>query len=260
MLKPRIEKGDILKAIEKLPNKQRTSTSKRKEETPAEPVVTLPTSPITSQGEFWTIPNVVYRGRTEPYDLSKTLLSNGVAKTQDEWAQHYEIAKPRGEFHAMDFPLFYGILKSLKEQNAEEARKFLQEQARAKWLMTITRIRYAPIGLDEIMHNYKTKDQYKKQVDFITPDELIKNTKKPESYQALLDTQDSVKQINSVFKWLNKTDTYAWKINEKPDNLIETVARFVADSGWAYLGCDWDPDIAFASLGVRRAKNLGGTA
>jgi hypothetical protein len=249
-LRPIIKKQSILEELEKLPaeplSPKKTEKPKPKTETET-----------TSNNEFWTIPNVPYKNQVYVIDLSKSLLLDGEAHTQEQWSQHYNQSKPSGGFHTPDFPLLYSTIKALKSTGFEEARQFLQKQARAHWLTTLTRIKYTSKGLDEIIHNYNTPDTYTKQVDFITPDELIVSTNKPNSYQALLGTTDSVQEINDLFHWLNQTNTYSWKVNSKPENPTERVAGLNANSGRVSLSCDWYPTIQIRSLGVRfsRAKN-----
>lgn len=246
-IKPRIIK---VKLLEEVDRQQRAQINQAPPPNPITPAQ----GKITTLDDYWTIPNVNYRGETHDYDLAKLLLENRAQHTQSEWSAHYQTAKPRGEFHAPDFPLMYSILKAIRAQNGEEAKQFIKKTARENWLMTLTRIAYQPEGLDTIIHNYGTSDEYKESVDFITPDELIKGTQKPKSYQVLLGTKDSVSEINSVFNWLNATDAYAFKLNSKPETLVECVAGFVANSGGAGLDCDGDPTYRVTELGVRRKK------
>jgi hypothetical protein len=249
-LRPNIKKRSILEEIEKLPaeplSPKKTEKPKPKTETET-----------TSNKEFWTIPKVLYNNQVHVIDLSKSLLLDGEAHTQEEWSQHYNQSKPSDEFHTPDFPLLYSTIKTLKSAGFEEARQFLQEKARAHWLTTLTRIKYTPKGLDEIIHNYNTPDIYTKQVDFITPDEWIKETSNPSSYQALLDTTDSAQEINDLFYWLNQTNTRSWKVNSKPVNPTERVAWLNANSDRVNLSCYGVPANRNLSLGVRfsRAKN-----
>jgi hypothetical protein len=213
---------------------------------------------ITSAQDFWQIEGVQYRNGIYAVGLGKALLDNGSAHTQGEWSAHYQTAKPKNEFHTPDYPLFYAILKSLYKirndsanaKHVNEAQQFLRDTSRAKWLMTLTRIAYQPQGDDVIIHNHGTSDRYERRVDFITPDENITQTQKPASYQALLDTQDSVQEINNVFRWLNDTDAFAFKVNTKPANVVERIAGFYASSGRADLYCGRNPANAGSSLGV----------
>ena len=136
-----------------------------------------------------------------------------------------------------------------KDKN-EDAREFLRKTSRERWLMTLTRIRHFPRGKDEIIHNFGTLvDPHKMEADFVGPDGLIKDTNAP--YAGLLGTSDSVSQIDNVFKWLNGTSAYIYRLNEKPRKVDERVARFGADSGGADLSCDGYPSYGGESLGVR---------
>lgn len=220
---------------------------------------------VEGNNDFWRIAGVQYRGGIHTVDLMKKLLKDGASNTQTDWASHYETARQNGEFHTPDYPLFYGALRALysarddgtQAEEIEKARAFLKSNARARWLMTLTRIKYQPSGLDEVIHNFGTNDQYGGSVDFIGPDEWLKNTSNSEPYQVLLGTQDDIEQINAVYKWLNETDVRIWRLNSKPDSTSERVAGFFAGSGGAGLGCVGVPSDSSVSLGVReaRAKN-----
>jgi len=230
---------------------------------PSPPII-QPVSPISSTPEFWAISGVQYRGGVHDVLLAKSLLDGGSKKTQDNWARLYSPAKDKGEFYTPDYPIFYGLLKALynakddttKSTEIAEAQKFLKDTSRAKWLMTLTRIAYQPSDKDRVIHNFGTDDKYEEQVDFITPDEWIKDTSNPASYRALLGTEDNVQEINNVFQWLNGTNTYAWKVNSRPSSVDERVAGFYADSVRAFLSCDWGPSYTDSSLGVCLRKKI----
>ena len=221
---------------------------------------------ITSHGAHWHIDDILYRGENYTADLRKCLISDGAKKTQDEWAARYESVIDNNDFYTPDFPALYGIIKALytarddASQAAQitEAQEFLRSTSREKFLMTLTRVAYQPTDKDIIIHNYGTRDRYEKSVDFITLNEWIKNTSKPASYQALLDTQDSVQEINSVFFWLNGTNAHSWKVNSKPDNVIERVAEFGTNPDKVNLDCGRVPAGSGSSLWVRLHKKSGG--
>ena len=222
---------------------------------------------LTSFGTHWYIDDMLYRGENYTADLSKTLLDSGTKRTQDEWAARYESVIDNNDFYTPDFPALYGIIKALyaasddptQSSQIAEAREFLKDTSQEKYLITLTRVAYQPTGDDIIIHNCGTRARYENKVDFITPNEWIKDTGKPASYQALLDTHDGVQEINSVFHWLNGTDAYSWKVNAKPSAVDERVAWFFADSDGALLLCNWLPSSSNSSLGVRLRKKSGDT-
>ena len=166
---------------------------------------------IQSSADFWSISGVQYRNGIYTVDLMKTLLDNGTTKTQDAWATHYESGRDQNEFHIPDYPLFYGIFKTLhtirddatKATEIAEAHKFLKDTSRAKWLMTLTRIQYQPSGNDLIVHNFGTRDHYEEQVPFIGGDGKVTSSDASLPYQKLLGTNDNTQGIIDVFKWLN---------------------------------------------------------
>lgn len=243
-------------ALEKILTKPATA--------PVPSVVNSPTS-VTSSGHFWTIDNVPYRGSVYTVDLLKELAHGGVTHTQDEWAEHYKVTKDENGFHAPDYPILYGVFKALRTSKddptqsamVEEARTFLQNTARAKWLMTLSRIKYKPSGLDTVIHNYGTTDQHSTDTDFIGKDEYLKDTSNATPYRVLLQTGESVEEIDKVFQWLNKTGAYLWRVNNKPSAEQDRVAGFDAYSGRAGLGCGGDPQVSNSALGVRLAQKNG---
>ncbi len=235
---------------------------------PSTPVVPSNVSPnvnISTIGDYWQVSGVNYRNGIHTVDLAKTLLDNGNAKTQDEWASYSESALTQNEFRAPDYPLFYGLVKALysakdnstKAQEVEEAKKFLKDTSRARWLMTLTRIDYQPIGEDIITHNFGTREKYEEKTDFVGLDGLLTDKATPASCKALLGS-DNVQEISDVFQWLNGTNTYILRVNSKPDQLIERVAGFWAGSVRAGLGCGRNSSVSRESLGVR--LSAGGSA
>lgn len=215
---------------------------------------------VNTIDDYWQISGIEYRNEIYTVDLLKNLLDGGNAKTQNDWASLYEEAKDKNRFHTPDYPLFYGLVKALyttrddttKTQEIGEAQKFLKDNSRAKWLMTLTRIIYQPNRDDIVIHNFNTKDQYQEKTDFVGTDGNIKTTGDGSLYKALLGT-DNVQEINDVFQWPNGTNTYLWRVNSRPRKIDERVARFNANSGRADLGCNRDLSDSDSSLGVRAA-------
>ena len=264
IIRPYIPRVDLEAIARSIPLDQ-AGTSNASSESPKDQVLKTPENPsviIQPTTDFWRVSGVEYRDGIHTFDLSKSLLDGGKGRTQDEWAKNYEDVKDKGGFYTPDYPLLYGLVKAVHSlgnnsgnSDKDEIQEFIKDSSRANWLMTLTRIAYTSKKMDKIIHNYGTGDIYNEDVDFITPDEYITKTAKPASYQKLLGTKDSVGGINEVFKWLNGTDTFAWKLNSKPKETKERVAGFDACSGWVDLYCCRNPTIAFASLGVRSARS-----
>ena len=210
---------------------------------------------IHTTENFWTIEGVLYRGKVHAVDLAKTLLDKGAAKTQDQWIDYTREARERNDFYLPDFPLLHGIVTRLYEQRSqagvEAIRAQVQAWTREKWLMTTTRIRYNPQGEDKVIHNYTLPDEERIDTSFVGPDEWIKGSTTPEAVQVLLGTSQSMQEINTVYRWLNGTDTYLYKINTKPSQPDERVARLIAYSDMVRLGCYRDPRNLNSGLGVR---------
>lgn len=217
------------------------------------------TNPAQTKLPYWTIPNVIYRGVSGNVDVQRTLLNTGTAMTQNLWANYSEQARTAGQFYTPDYPLVYATIAKafdLKDENAykkqvEEMRTTLKDFARANWLMTLTRIKYAPKGKDTIVHNFGMRDKYEVQENFVGADGKLPADSPTNVYQSLLGTRDSIVKINGVINWLNDTSSYIWRVNRKPDAVDERVAGFNAYSGMAGPDCSADPLYWNVSLGVR---------
>jgi hypothetical protein len=217
------------------------------------PAPQVPGTGIQANSDFWKIPGVNDRGKIGTYGLSKTLLDNGSSKTQDEWASYSEQAKQRQDFYLGDMPLYHSISTALfkqpESQNREEARVFIQKNMREKYLMTLTRVAYQPKGKDKIIHNFGISEQYLLDELIVGEDRVIE-TKDSKALTVLLGTGD-ISEINSVYQWLNQTNAYIWRLNNKPKQVDERVAWFDAGSGGAGLDCGGGPADTGAGLGVR---------
>jgi hypothetical protein len=225
-----------------------------------DPIVNPPVPPavipvtVQNNAECWSIDGVSYRDNFYVADLGKKLLEDGAEHTQYEWAERAEEAMPKGGLYTPDYPLFYGIVKAAKTAGLEDVRKFLRDTSRANRLMTLTRIQYQPSGEDIIIHNFGTRDRYYEQVQFVGEDGQINSSDAALPYQKLLGTDDNTQEILDVFKWLNGTDTYIFRVNVRQPAVDERVARFCSDSGRAYLSCYKDPNSSGSSLGVRLSR------
>ena len=233
------------------------------EETPIEneepKTKTKTNSDIINLSDFWRIENVNYRGKIGDYELLKTLLDNGNTKTQDEWVEYSKIAKPQGDFYVGDMPLYHSIftaLSRLDNPDAEQAREFIKKEIRAKYPMTLTRIKYSPKEKDEVINNFKMNDEYKIQANFVGKDGFIKDVQDKDYLNAILGT-DNIPEINEVYQKINQTDAYIWRVNKKPKSIDESVARFIADSDWVDLDCDRYPAYSLSAFGVRGCNARG---
>ena len=207
---------------------------------------------IQLTNDSWIIPEVSYRNNIYTAKLSRTLLDSGALKTQEQWAEYREQAIKSGGFYTGDMPLQHAIFKRVFQEKdkpeAEQIRVFLQEQMRTRYLATLTRIPYQPVGDDLIIHNYHTNDEYKLNELIVGPDREIKQADS-KAVEVLLGTRD-ISEISAVYKWLNQTPAWIWRLNEKPKKVDERVARFSAGSVRAYFVCGSYPACCDASLGV----------
>jgi hypothetical protein len=206
---------------------------------------------VTSLVEHWEIPNVEYRNGVYTVSLAKSLLDKGNTKTQDDWIEYSKKAKQERNFYVGDMALQYAMFRALSLQtNPEslEARDFIKKQMRERWLMTTTRLKYNPNGNDEVIHDYEMPTKLKIGVELVGPDRFV-DTNDSNALEALLLDKD-VDRVNNVFNFINGTNAYIWRVNEKPKKVDERVARFYAVSGWAILYCGGGPGDVGSSLGV----------
>ena len=216
---------------------------------------------IEDLADFWKISGISLRDEAYAVNLSKTL---SPSKTQDEHAEQRILAEKAHDFYTPSFPELYAIISCLEQnkdnpqyQNEiEQARSFIKDSVIKHWLMTLTRVHYNPQGEDIVIHNYKQPSQYELPVHFIGPDGAILSANHAEKpMQALLDTNQSLQEVNEAFRWLMDVDAYLWRLNSKPQQTDERVAWLSADSGKVYLICFWYPQNPSSALRVRRAKS-----
>ena len=255
-----------------MPNPRLIEIAKRlgKNTVPDLPIEDIPSIPgdfsLEDLTDSWRFSNISYRNNICTVDLFKELLPK---RTQDQHSEAAVEAERNNEFHFPSYPLQHSIFSAL-EQNKDnpkfkerigEAREFIKNSALKSWLMTSTRIIYNPKNQkDIVIHNYKQPDQYSLELDsFIGPDCYITgkeavNVESP--LRALLDTNQSVQEINSVYKWLTDVNAYLFRVNSERQEKDECVARFYADSDGDLncFGDSRDSDPAFGVKFARRAR------
>ncbi len=141
-------------------------------------------------------------------------------------------------------------------QAVNSAREFIEREIRSNLLNTQTRINYQPIGKDAIIHNYGTPQAVSKDADFVGRDGEIRDVLTLE--QSLVLTGKTSNEVLSIMEYLNGTNGFVWRLNEKPKNVDERVVWLDAYSGGFDLDCFRGPRDAKASFGVRFGqKNKG---
>jgi len=197
---------------------------------------------IEELADGYRISGIQYHSQNCAYDLDRKY-DPSLTHTQEEWGQLRDQARPKGEFYAGTAPEYYAILKALhkNKNNAqfkpiiEEARTYLQDVLKQQnpYMITLSRAKYNPAGLDEIVHDFGTKEeQPPKPAKLAGPNGYItaKKTKAQDFVQAVLGTTDTVEQISEVFKWVTGKETYAWRISQ-PQNQQDRVVALGGDDG-----------------------------
>ena len=209
---------------------------------------------MNSNDNFWTINDVQYRNQIYKVDLLKTLLDEGNSKTQDEWIEYSINAKKNNDFFCADMPLQYAIFKALYNSpdngEKEQARQFIQKSMRETWLSSLSRIFYSPSGNDKIIHNYKIPNEEYETSNLVVGKDRELEVSDKNVLEALVLTKD-VDEVKKVLNWINETPVWIWRLNNKPKNVDERVARFSAYDVRAVLNCVGSPSYQDSSLGVR---------
>ncbi|MEN9625968.1 MAG: hypothetical protein RL557_296 [archaeon] len=201
----------------------------------------------------WKIPDVLYRGERCTYELFERMTPS---LNQDKLSELYNKEKNAGNPHPTDMPLLWAIATQAyelrEEEGSERLRAFLRDGIR-KWPNTLTRIAYTSEGEDRVIHNYKTSDEYSLAENIVGSDGFISEIPDSSVLETILGAKD-VQKINAVSQYLNGTPTYLWRVNAKPKQKDERVARFYADGDWLDLYCVRRVDIEDAAFRVLRVE------
>jgi len=221
-------------------------------------IIITPKSPdfsLEDMSTFYEIKGVHYNNGICRVNLSKTLLPS---RTQEEHAEHRMNAKPN-EFYLADMSLYHSLFTELfnNKDNSykpqiEDARQFIKKSMLEHWLTTLTRVQYNPNGNDLIIHDYNQKDRREDNLNtFIGPNgEITKISNAEKPLQLLLNTDQNVNEINSVYNWITDFNAYLWRLSSRPEKTDERVARLVASSDLVYLLCNWGPSDLVGGFGV----------
>ena len=127
-----------------------------------------------------------------------------------------------------------------KEKEIKVLKKKLQEESdKSEWLYIPelkieiqTKIHHKNKSYDDLVKEFG-KEYLEEHLPSYAQLQLLRNNKKYCKSLGLISTWEFVKQEDEI----SRKNGY--------------VARFSADSGWAYLGCARDPDYSDSTLGVR---------
>ena len=207
---------------------------------------------IPPNESFWIIPEVVYRGETGTYRLFEKMTP---VMIQDQLAELYELEKAREMPRPMDSVLHFAIMNASYNlrhtgPDAKKLRAFLHQNLR-RWPNTMSRIVHVPSAEDRVIHNYKTSDEYSIDEQVVGPNNCVKDIQNKKVLESLLGTQDVV-QIDKVFQWINRTDSFIWRLNSKPKQEHKRVVGFSANPTGLNLSCNRRPFILHPAFRVLR--------
>lgn len=204
---------------------------------------------------YWEIPGIDYRGETHTYRVFEKMAP---VMNHDNLVEYSMGEKQKGNPYIGDSILTFATMSvayNLRKKHSEEIemfRKFLQSGLK-QYPGTLTRIIYNPQGEDEIIHNYKTSDEYILNDKVVGSDGWIKDIPDKKILKSLLGI-DNIKRINEISQWINNTNTYLWRLNSKPLQKNERVVGFDACLDGLYLLCDRLPAYLYPAFRVLKVE------
>lgn len=169
--------------------------------------------------DFFTIPEVSYRGKTRTYNLFEELtpFMNNSKRIE------YNIkARQKGNPIIPDAPLTMNLMHKLSKSKPGEksgyeindAKNFLFQNLKI-YIVTASNVFYNSVGNDSGIHNIGTKDKYSVKGNFIGKDDWIMNLSKEGIFRKVFGL--SAKQINEFSNWMFDRNSYLLRINRKPE-------------------------------------------
>lgn len=202
------------------------------------------------EGHF-IISNVNHLGEIATYSLFEKLTP---AMNLEQTSEYYEKQKKEGNPIPANSQLIFSIgdsaynLRNESPGESEQLRNFLYQSLRL-FPNAFTSCLYSPDGKDKIIHNPNTSDKYSIDSKIVGPDNWFSKIPDKNILESLLGTSD-VNKINQVFQWINKTNGYLWRINDKPKEKNKRVAGFSASDGRLYLDCLRSPRCEYPAFRV----------
>jgi hypothetical protein len=169
---------------------------------------------------------------------SKTLLDGGARKTQGGWVKFLQ----SGEWQLGSGPLQIALLSTLYNERDGKYKSLVEEikntvkddydaRSSSNRAMTGTRIIYSPTGLDKVIHEYGTLDEYTVDARIVSTNGwLTPGCGFEESVAALVGTKD-LAHLNKVTQWLHEKNAYLWRVNNAPSSEDERALVLGVDGG-----------------------------
>ena len=210
------------------------------------PGATAPTtagSPLVLPGQFkieeqsdrYLLSPISYNNGVYQVGLSKKLLDNESTHTQEEWTnllQNTEWRLPSG-------PLMLGIMTALYNERTgahadaiKKIQKLLRKDFKDNWMTTGTRIKYNASGIDEVIHEYNTPDEYTVEADIVGPQDWVTPTS---GFEDSIDTLVGMRDLallEKVSQWGSVKKPYLWRYTNKVDDVWALVLGVYDDDGF----------------------------
>lgn len=212
---------------------------------------------IKTFGSFYRISGIKYRGEFISCDFDKAVLRR---RTQDEYASLAWAAKA-AEVRIACAPLVYAICRTLYQNQdcenlVENARQCIENMLDSG-IITLSRAVHKDRG-SIVFHDYAQKTQYVINANLLGPDGKITDmqTDNAKEYcQAVLNTVDSVEEINAVFNWLTGRDAYASRIGSEPDLESGRVIALRLGNAGLMIDSSLGLQTVVVAMGVRQVQD-----
>jgi len=197
---------------------------------PGEMVVQTQTSNLTFNLEervgSYVVSGIQHRGKTYTWEVkTDELLGEKNPKDLEGWIQHNETARETNEYRVLSAPQYHSLFSALYDHRDDEQHKVAIEQLRDKlaekftisWICTMSKVIYSPLGQDTVTHNVGMTDEYTELHNVMGKDDFVTALKDGSIFcEAILgDTRSS--QVNEIYEWLSSKQTYAYRVNYKPE-------------------------------------------
>ena len=234
------------------------------------PAIVPPSAPVLSPGAFnvykhhddrYIISPVLYRGELYQVSLGADLLDGGKKHTQDQWVD----ALQGTEWRLPSAPLMLGLLSTLYSVRdgtdaslVAEVQEKLKKDFKDLWMMTGTRIKYATNGLDTVLHEYRSPEEYSLEAPILGPDGWVTpSCEYGPSIDALLETTD-LAALESVSEWASGKKPYLWRVNNTPSSEVQrALVLGVVSSDGFFIDANYSIDGSRPARGVAVQKISG---
>ncbi|MBI5391136.1 hypothetical protein HZB02_06630, partial [Candidatus Woesearchaeota archaeon] len=105
------------------------------------------------------------------------------------------------------------------------------------YIMTLTRAVYNPGGLDDVITDYGLLSRKQQQLTLVGSNGYIKAaaTQADDAVHALLETSDSMSDVNDIFRWVMGKDAHLYRINNTPSSKQERLVVLGVVGSYSFI-------------------------